>query len=127
MFSNKFYPNFKNVKPSRVVWMVTFCKSVFNMYRLPSAQLVHSLQCEHFVHWLPVVHFIRILQCVHFVNTLQCVHLELKVTTCTQFSLYINVIQFTASTLFPHFTLFTLFTQFNVYRGLYIVDNAYTL
>ena len=27
MFSNKFYPNPENFTPSRMVWMVTFCKS----------------------------------------------------------------------------------------------------
>ena len=27
MFSNKFYPNSEHFTPSRMVWMVTFCKS----------------------------------------------------------------------------------------------------
>ena len=31
MFSYKFYPNLENFTPSRMVWMVTFSKSAFNL------------------------------------------------------------------------------------------------
>ena len=34
MFSHKFYPNPENFTPSKMVWMVTFCKSVIALIAL---------------------------------------------------------------------------------------------
>ena len=44
MFSNKFYPNPENLTPSRMVWMMTFCKSDKIMH---TDKLIDLLKCAY--------------------------------------------------------------------------------